>query len=95
MSVHAGDVARHTKQIRRKRYMESRAPDSSISVVHESAGKELERAWKDATAEAAARSSLLQCWPREYSQISVQVWGRDGMEGDQKLLAQSDWEALG
>lgn len=69
-------------------------PNPSSSVVHESAGKDLERAWKDAETEAAARASLLQCWGGEYNQVSVQVWGRIGVDGDKTLLAQSDWEAL-
>lgn len=74
--------------------MASARPDSSSSMVHEQNGKNLERAWKDAESEAAARSSLLQCWGGEYSEITVQVWGRSRMEGHTTLLAQSDWEAL-
>lgn len=62
------------------------------SMVHESDGEDLVRAIKEADAEVAASSSVLQCGGGEYNQVSVQVWGRTGVEGHQTLLAQSDWE---
>ena len=74
--------------------MASARPNPSSSMVHEQAIKDLERAFKDAEAEATASSSVLQRGGGEYNQVSVQVWGRSGVEGHQTLLAQSDWEEL-
>lgn len=74
--------------------MATARPDPSSSMVHEQAREDLERAWKDAEAEAAAGAGELQrgCW--EHNQVSVQVWGRSGVDGHPTLLTQSDWEEL-
>jgi hypothetical protein len=72
--------------------MATARPNPSSSVVHEQARKDLERTWKEARAEVAASSSVLQCGGGEYNQVSIQVWGRSGVEGHPTLLSQSDWE---
>lgn len=74
--------------------MATARPNPSSSVVHESAGKDLERALENAKAEVAASSSVLQRGGGEYNQVSIQVWGRSGVEGHPTLLTFSDWEEL-